>query len=206
MRVTVTPEILASLNTVSVGASKDDIAPVITQIALTNDGGTFRAMTTDRYVVVSGKYYDAELEDWYEGDTLLVDPKTVKMANDAVKAAGRGGTHHISIAKNEAGGALIQVNDSLFQSEPVTAAFPAVAKLFKDEGSENGAPILALNPENLAKLAKVLPPVTRPNKSEPWTFRFFTDASNGKPAPVQASKRDGGYKMEVLIQPNLLVR
>jgi hypothetical protein len=59
---------LTSIHSLGISASKDDITPVITQIALTREGDALRAMTTDRYMILSGLYQEVEFDGWEEGE------------------------------------------------------------------------------------------------------------------------------------------
>lgn len=206
MKVMIDRPTMLSINSVSIGASKDDVAPVITRVAITRDGDTLRAMATDRYIVVSGQYNEVVFDGWDDGEMLLVDPKVLKTATDSLKAAGSHTSHQISIAKNEAGGALIEVNGSMFQCEPMEKAFPPVAKLLKFDREPNGSPVVALRPDFVAKLAKVLPPEVKPDRSRAWAFEFRTGETN-KPERVYANYSNGkSYQMEALIQPQLMVK
>jgi hypothetical protein len=202
MKVTLDNATLTSIHSLGISASKDDITPVITQIALEREGDTLRAMATDRYMVLSGTYTGVEFEDWNEGDTILVDPSALKRAID-IKKANKTSTIPIVITKNEHG-ALSAVVDMLnfVDLGSVQGAFPPVTRLFP-EGEPTGAGSLNLRPDFLAKLAKVLPPVAKPERERTWRFEFRTIAdAPHKPQPVYAQYSDGAkYKLEALIQP-----
>ena len=162
MKVTVDDATLTSIHSLSVGASKDDIA-VITQIALKREGDALRAMTTDRYICLTGLYSNAEFEDWADGEEMLIDPKHLKSVVDIMKL------------------------------------FP--------EGEPNGSGSLNIRPDFIAKLAKVLPPVGRPERDRIWSFEFRSiEEQPNKPQPVYARYHGEGYTMEALIQPALIQR
>ena len=204
MKVTVESATVASIHSLGISASKDEKTPVITQIALKREGDALRAMTTDRYMVLSGLYGGAEFEDWEDGDTILVDPSALKRAID-IKKANKNSTLPILIMKNEHGAVSAVVDTvSFVDLGSVRGAFPPVTKLFP-EGQPTGAGSLNIRPDFLAKLAKVLPPVARPERDRVWRFEFRTmEESPNKPQPVYAQYSDGeNYKLEALIQPAL---
>lgn len=202
MKATVSQHLLASVHSLSIAASKDDITPVITQIAITREGGALRAMTTDRYMILTGLYDEVEFEDWTEGDTMLVDPTALKRAID-IKKANKNGILPMVIMKNEHGAVSAVVDDlSLVDLGKVQGAFPPVLRLIKRDAEPNGAATLNLRTDFLAKLAKVLPPVWRPERERTWRFEFRSIGDSGKPQPVYAEYSDAKtYKLEALIQP-----
>ena len=204
MRVIVEPATLASIHSLGISASKDDVTPVITQIALEREGDALRAMATDRYMVLSGLYSGVGFEDWDEGETILVDPSALKRAID-INKANKTSTAPIVITKNEHGCVSAVVDTlSMVDLGSVRGTFPPVTKLFP-EGEPTGAGSLNIRPDFLAKLAKVLPPVARPERERVWRFEFrsMPDAPQ-KPQPVYAQYSDGeNYKLEALIQPAL---
>ena len=204
MKVTVEPATLASIHSLGISASRDDVTPVITQIALKREGMALRAMATDRYMVLSGLYNELEFDNWEDGDTILVDPSALKRAID-IKKANKNGILPIVIMKNEHGVVSAVVDDLNFVDlGSVQGAFPPVTKLFP-EGEPTGAGSLNIRPDFLAKLAKVLPPVVKPERERTWRFEFRTIAdAPHKPQPVYAQYSDGAkYKLEALIQPAL---
>lgn len=204
MKVTLDSATLTSIHSLGIGASKDDVTPVITQIALEREGDALRAMATDRYVVLSGLYSGVEFEDWDAGDAILVDPSALKRAID-IKKANKNSILPIVITKNEHGAVSAVVDTlSLVDLGNCKGTFPPVTKLFP-EGKPTGAGSLNIRPDFLAKLAKVLPPVARPERDRVWRFEFRTmEDSPNRPQPVYAQYSDGAeYKLEALIQPAL---
>jgi hypothetical protein len=207
MRVAISKEILTSIHSLSVSVSKDDIAPVITQIALVREGNALRAMATDRYMVTTGKYSlgSAYFDDWADGMEILVDPKSLKSVVDIAKRGN--GDAPISIVCSENNSVHAEINGvTSAYIGGITGAFPPVMRLFPRDTEANGAPVMNLRPDFIAKLAKVLPPVARPLRERLWRFEFRSDAeSGGKPQPLYAVYSDGEeYELEALIQPALI--
>ena len=181
---------------------------MITQIALAREGDALRAMTTDRYTILSGLYHEVEFEDWEDGDTILVDPGALKRAID-IKKANKYGTLPVIITKNEHG-AVSAVIDVLTMVDlgKVMGTFPPVVRLIKQESVPNGAPSLNIRPDFLARLAKVLPPVAKPERNRTWRFEFRTiEEHPNRPQPVYAQYSDADtYQLEALIQPAISKR
>lgn len=205
MKVLIGTATLASIHSIGIGASKDDVTPVITQIALTRRGDTLKAMATDRYMILAGTYSDVEFEDWTDGDTILVDPNALKRALD-IKKANKNGILPIAISKNDHGAVSAVVDVvSLVDLGSVAGTFPPVDKLLERTEEPNGASVLALRPDFIARLAKVLPPEAKPERNRAWRFEFRSIENPGKPQPVYAVYSNGDtYELEALIQPNLV--
>lgn len=204
MKVTITREILASINTVSVGVSKDDVTPIIMRVALTRRDDVLKAYATDRYMIVAGTYEDVVFEEWPEEGEVTFDVKTLKLATDAAKAAGRYEADKIVIESVEGESPSITVGNNTFTASHVYAStkYPPVLKLIPNPDEADGSVHLNLNPNFLARLTKVLPPVTKPERDRLWSFAFFGNGES-KPRPVYASYSGDDYKMEALIQPAL---
>ena len=205
MRVTISKEILASIHSLSVSASKDDVAPVITQIALVREGDALRAMATDRYMVATGKYSGVQFDDWADEMEILVDPKSLKSVVDIAKKSNHDIPIDIVCSENNGVRADIPGITNVYIGG-LTASFPPVMKLFPRGTEANGAPVMNLRPDFIAKLAKVLPPVARPDRERLWRFEFRSDLeSRSKPQPLYAVYSDGdSYELEALIQPSLI--
>lgn len=205
MKVTVDRGTLTSIHSLSIGTSKDDVAPVITQIALKREGDALRAMATDRYMVLSGLYSDVRFEEWEDNDTILVDPKSLKSVVD-IKKAEKYGTIPVDIVKDAETGHVSAVIDTVTHLHlgSLSATFPPVTKLFP-EGEPTGAGALNIRADFLAKLARVLPPEAKPERDRVWRFEFRSIPNAPyKPQPVYAQYSNGcGYKLEALIQPAL---
>lgn len=205
MRVIVSNQVLASVHSLSVAASKEDIAPIITQLAITREGDALRAMATDRFMILAGRYDDAQFQDWEEGDTLLVDPKALKSVVD-LKRANRFDISPVEIIKDENSGmALATISDTTtLPLGTVQGVYPPIMRLIERGTEPNGAASLNLRPDFLARLSKVLPPVIKPERYRTWRFEFRTAPDSSKPQPVYAHYSDGlSYRLEALIQPQL---
>jgi len=206
MRVVMSREVLTSIHSLGIGTSKDDVTPVITQIALKREGDALRAMVTDRYIVLSGLYNEVEFSDWEDTAELLIDPKALKSVID-IKKADKYGNIPVHIVKDIETGSVTGVLDEvtsvhLSRLNGKVGAFPPLMKLFPT-GEANGAASLNIRPDFIAKLAKVLPPVSRPERERIWSFEFRSIEATSKPQPVYASYSGDGYKLETIIQPAL---
>ena len=202
---------LISIHSLGVGASKDDVTPVITQIALKREGDALRAMVTDRYIVLSGLYHEVKFTNWEDDAELLIDPKALKSVID-IKKADKYGSVPVHITKDIETGSVTGVVDQVTSVHlsilnGKVGAFPPVMNLFP-KSEPTGAGSLNIRPDFLAKLAKVLPPEVRPERERIWTFEFRTIAdAPHKPQPVYAQYSGHGvYQLEALIQPALLKR
>lgn len=207
MKVTISESMIASIHSLSVSTGKDDMVPVLTQIALTREGDALRAMTTDRYMVSTGKYSSVEFDEWEEGETILIDPKALKTVLD-IKKADKYSVMPVDIVSTGdpfSTHAVIDGATSITLGK-VSGTFPPVMKLFPRDSEANGAPVMSLRPDFIAKLAKLLPPETKPERNRVWRFEFrHSDELSYKPQPVYAVYGDGKeYELEALIQPNLV--
>ena len=210
MKVEVNDATLASIHSLSISASKDDITPVINNIVLQREGDNLRAITTDRYMCLTGLYENVAFDGWWEGGEMLIDPKHLKSVVDIKKKDKRlYNLTTVSIVESPNGYIHAQLGEGsggLFiggGNPQTTRAFPPVMRLFpKDE--PNGAGSLNIRPDFLAKLAKVLPPVSKPERERIWSFEFRSIEATNKPQPVYASYSGDGYKLETIIQPALI--
>jgi len=100
---------------------------------------------------------------------------------------------------------FISVGDTRFTYRQLTTGYPPVDRLFNDMAARNGATDIQLKLQWLVALSKVVVPETKPDKDRPWLFQFATGESR-KPEPVLASVNGQEYTINVLIQPNLIVR
>lgn len=202
MRVALSKQVLTSVHSLNVGVSKEDIAPVITQIALSREGDNLRAIVTDRYVVLTGLYKDAEFDEWAEGEEMLIDPKHLKVVVDIVKKNNRPEPIVIHRSENGMVHALLGEDSTMFIGS-LGGSFPPVMKLFPRD-KPTGAGSLNIRPDFLAKLARVLPPDLRPERYRTWRFEFRTAPDSNKPQPVYAQYSTADtYQLEALIQPAL---
>ena len=208
MKVTLDTPTLSSIHSLGIGTSKDDVAPVITQIAIKREGDALRAMATDRYIALSALYKNVQFEEWDDGEEMLLDPRSIKSVID-IKKADKFDTIPVTITRDSDTGWVSAVINSVTSVDvgKVNGSFPPVQKLFP-EGEPTGAGSLNLRPDFLAKLAKILPPEARPQRERIWRFEFRTipDAPH-KPQPVYAQYSNGeDYKLEALIQPAVAKR
>jgi hypothetical protein len=212
MKVTMSTEILASVHSISVSASKDDITPVITQIAITREGDALRAMATDRFMVATGRYSNVEFDDWNDEETILIDPKALKSALDIRKVERYPTVPVIIEPDRETGTVQVHTNETTsldvarLAGRISLATFPPLMKLFPRESQANGTPVMNLRPDFIARLVKLLPPEVKPDRDRLWRFEFRSDPeSGGKPQPVYAVYSNGeDYELEALIQPSLM--
>jgi len=205
MKVTVSDAVLASIHSLSIGAGKDDVTPLLTQIALSREGDDLRAAVTDRFIVLTGLYKNADWEDWEEGGEILIDPRSLKTVVDMNKKD-KFVTSTQIVQGEDSQVFASMVNGTSVNLSPlsgrVSGKFPPLMKLFPT-GEPNGSASLNIRPDFIAKLAKVLPPENRPERDRIWSFEFRSMEDNlNKPEPVYAHYSGGElYKMEALIQP-----
>ena len=204
--VTLSDATLASIHSLSVGASKDNVPPVLTQIALRREGDDLRAMVTDRYMVLTGLYLDAAFEDWADCEEILIDPGYLKSVVDIRKKDKADGLTRIVKSLNGNVHAMMGSDSGGLFIGSLDASFPPVMKLFPTN-EPNGSGSLNIRPDFIAKLAKVLPPVIKPERDRIWSFEFRSIEDNpNKPQPVYARYHGEGYTLEALIQPALIKR
>jgi hypothetical protein len=197
---------LVSIQSLSIASSKNDVTPVITQIALKRDGDVLKAMTTDRFMALVGTYENVVFHDWEDGQEMLVDPKALKSAI-ALKKADKYDMETMTVMyENDRASIAINRNTvvdlgSIGNFGSTGRAFPPLQKLFPED-EPSGAGSLNIRPDFIAKLAKVLPPESKPQRDRVWRFEFRSIDTPNRPQPVYATYSDGNsYKLEALIQP-----
>jgi hypothetical protein len=200
MKVTISKEILISAHSVSAGASKEDMTPVIQALCFTREGDSLRVLATDRYVIMSGTYQDVQFDDWEEGANLLVDHRRLKSVVDYAKRV-----KWATPVTLEDGTMSVEKVTTTVAADTGSATFPPVAKIFPTN-TPNGATELRLNVEFLTRLGKIIPPVVKPGREKLWEFSFSHNTDNAKPLPVLAVSAGSDYTMQALIQPNLMKR
>ena len=201
MKVTMSKEILISAHSVSAGASKDDVTPIIQALCFTREGDNLRVLATDRYVIMSGTYEDVQFDDWEEGANVLVDHKRMKSVVDYAK-----GIKWLSAPVTLEDGVMsVESMTTTVAADTGSMTFPPVAKIFPTN-TPNGATELRLNVEFLTRLGKIIPPVVKPGREKLWEFSFSHNTDNDKPLPVLAVSAGSDYTMQALIQPNLIKR
>ena len=195
MKVTIAPEVLPSIASLAIAASKDKVTPVIMNVALRRNGDKLEAYATDRYMVAAGTY-EAKLEEWGDDDVMLVPAELLKRALTTYKSVKFHGAPVVVSVDGNMVTVTVNGDQVLTEHEPQGFKFPVVWKLFDTEYPA-GVERLLIRPDFIAKLAKIVPPEIRPEKQPGWHFRFYSTES-GKPAPVYAEYKE---TMRVLIQP-----
>jgi hypothetical protein len=202
--VIVDSKVIASINSLLVFAEpKSGVTPIIQGVNLIRtDENQLTVVVTNRFVAVKATYDTAEFFTWELGAAVWLDPNTLKQAATLSKA-----TQYapVSIGEDIANDVTyIAINETKFGHPRQDRSYPPVDRLFP-ETEPNGAATLSLNPKWLAGLSKIVVPETRADKDRPWLFSFF-HGDNDKPQPVLATMSGTDYAINVLIQPNLLVR
>jgi len=205
-RVTITPQTLASINSLIVFAepSRNSITPVITGLRATRTGETqLTVVSTNRYVAAKATYDNVEFSNWDNDSQFWIDPVVLKQAATVSKTNLLSMVHFGYDSDSE--DSFISVGETRFTYRQLTNSYPAVDRLFDDVGEPNGTNTTSLKIQWLVALSKVVTPETRPDKDRPWLFSFF-HGDSGKPLPVLATMSGDDYAIDVLIQPNLIVR
>ena len=231
MIVTFTEAILKSLYTVSYGASKDDVTPVITRVFITRENDDLIAMATDRYMVLRGRYRPVDIgddqksvrwgsDDYFDG--VHVSVKTLKTVLDYVKSID--GEQLIELSIDERPVFTVYPtydrNDVVrFPDHEVHASgkFPPVNKLFPQaqDGVTIGSPTdaVSLKLDFLTRVNKMVPPYTgktlpRYEKDVPWRVTHTGTENSNKPGPVHLKRLSDAldHELDALVQPNLLKR
>lgn len=196
MKVVITPEIVKSIYSLSVGASKDVVTPVIMQVALRREGDSLQAMTTDRYMAVIGTYGpdSVDFDEWPEEGIVLVPPAMLKRAVDAIKAV----KFHSSMPSIEMEDhrVTVTVNGDVISDVVHQGNYPKLWHLIPGEDMMADTRVLRINPQFLARIVRIVPPEVKPEKEPKWLFRF-----HGSNSPVLAYYTGDGYRLDVLIQP-----
>jgi hypothetical protein len=204
MKVSVSKEVLTSINSLAIAVSKDDVHSSIEKIALAKHEDTLVAMATDRYVAVRANYREGvDFDgDWIDGDTILLEPKALKSALDIVKAH-KHSVAYIDIEKDGGAGYATILTTRVemgFQAHK----YPAIERLFSFEKEPDGVPYMGINPEFVGKLAKILPPEIRPDRNRVWRLEFRSVDGTDKRGPVYAKYTGLNYELEALVQPALI--
>lgn len=205
MKVTITKEILASINSMGIVASKDDFASVIESIALTRRDGKLMALATDRYVAVKNTYTEVEFDDdWNEGEEILLQPKALKSALDIAKAH-KHAVSWVEITKDrESDTGYATILSTRVEMGPQVGKFPPIDRLFTFDKEPDGVPDMGINPEFVGKLAKILPPEIHPDKQRIWWLEFRSSDAPHKRGAVYAKYMGANYNMEALVQPAIV--
>lgn len=199
MEVAVSPDVLRSIASLSVSASKDKVTPVLMHVALRRDGDYLEAHATDRYMVASGRYRVGEeaFHDWDNEEVTMVSTDLLKRAMAGYKTIKFHGVN--SVIGDSAGIVYIDVSgDFTVREQPMRGSFPAVWKLYPEQDEVQGKPHFFIKPEYLARIGKIEPPLPRKPKSPTWGFYFTANTK-----PVVAYYDGDNYSMRTAIQPAL---
>ena len=211
--VEIEPKVLASINSLLVFAEpKSGVSPIIQGVKLMRSGDQLIALATNRYVLVKATYNKVTFGQWEDDATIWIGHDTLKQAAAASKSnplimVTIGSTPKTPLSLETTYIAIGSWDGAtrFTHTESRAQHYPSVEKLFTDK-EPNGAATLSVNPKWLAMLSKIVVPEDRPDKDRPWLLSFFTEEGN-KPQPMLAEMwRDDAYRIQVMIQPNLLKR
>jgi len=206
MRVVMSREVLISAHSVAVATSRDDVAPVITQLAFERQGDQLAVLATDRYWAVMARYDSIEFFDWDDGAQVLVDPKLMKPVVDILKKDRSGAV--ATLARDGESAVWLDGNgtSAKVSVDTIRASFPRVATLFPDKDSCGGTPSLVLNVEILAKLSKIISPESAKRKMDGnrWKFFFQTEEQINRPKAVLAVPSEDSCDIQCIIQPVIM--
>lgn len=231
MIVTFTEAILKSLYTVSYGASKDDVTPVITRVFITRENDDLIAVATDRYMVLRGRYRPVDIGDDQKSVRWGDDPyfggvhvsvKTLKTVLDYVKSVDGEQLIELSIDERPVFTVYSSSDNTdvvrFPETDHVKGDFPSqVTRLFPEakDGVTIGTPTeaVSLKLDFLTRVNKMLPPFTgktlpRYEKEVPWRVTHTGTENPDRPGPVYLKRLSEtyDYELDALVQPNLLKR
>jgi len=194
---------VASLLSLSAFASRDQVTPVLMQIATQRRGDKLWVWATDRYAVVRGVYpLDVDTPKTYNTEEFpirFIDERNARSFLPMVKKLDKRGFAYVTDNGIELD------NGSVIVWSDVKGSYPPVDKLFAKEKTDTAPRQLSIKPTYIARLERIISPsVSRVWKDDPWIFTFG-ETDTGRPAPIHCVplSRDGG-EIEVLIQPNHL--
>ena len=203
--VFIAKEVLASMNSLSIFADHPrNNAPIITGLNITRGGDdTLTVSATNRYVLVVANYSTTAFENWGEEDQLWVDVATLKQAASIAK------TMYMPVISigydTETLSGVINVSGNKLSYSPVSGEYPPVTELIPTN-DPNGTPTLRIKAQWLAMLSKVVTPTVKQDKEMPWDLSFFSETDSRKPMPMLAALSGNVWDINVLIQPNMMVR
>jgi hypothetical protein len=206
-------KVLASINSLLVFAEpKSGATPIIQGVKLMRSGDQLIALATNRYVLVKATYDNVTFGDWEDDAAIWLDHDTLKQATVTAKAnpmivvtIGSTPKTPLSLETTYIAIGGWEGATRFTHTESRAKHYPLVEKLFTDK-EPNGAATLSVNPKWLAMLSKIVVPEDRPDKDRPWLLSFFTEEGN-KPQPMLAEMwQDTQYRIQVMIQPNLIKR
>lgn len=192
-----------ALASVAVTAAKDDTAPILAGMQITADeAGTITATATDRYAVARAEA--AALDVTTAGEATLPAAEVLAFARKLPKR-----TDAPVTIKADEDGWTITHGGSAISGPYVYGNFPAVARLFPDKVTP--VPLTAINPQFVARLAKILTAAKIP-ATTPWQMAGTGTSESGHAGPivfysqVEASRGNEPIRLWMMIQPLLVSR
>lgn len=211
--VEIEPKVLASINSLLVFAEpKSGVTPVIQGVKLMRSGDQLIALATNRYVLAKATYNKVTFGEWEDDATIWIGHDTLKQAAAASKSnplimvtIGNTPKTPLSLETTYIAIGSWESATRFTHNESRAQQYPAIEKLIP-ESEPNGAATLSVNPKWLAMLSKIVVPEHRPIREEPWLLSFWSEDGR-KPMPMLAEMwRDDAYRIQVMIQPNLIKR
>jgi hypothetical protein len=187
----------ASLTVFAASGKDATMSPILAGVAVSVAGGTFLAVSTDRYMIGE---YRTELDS----DAETFPAALIPSATLAAYAKGAPRTGYVTMTHDDETHTLtLEFNGNTLRGYVIEGNIPPVGRLFSEPQELHGAP--RLNPTFLAKLAKVKHPGTGKldAKNDMWTFERLA----GERAPMYLSAEfDNVHKFRALLQPAMPLR
>lgn len=211
--ITLYPRQLASIASILVAASKDDVTPVIVSAHIRVQDGFLTAVATDRYRVARVTFPLTSDEGDTQDDLDVVVPRAfLERFARTVKAAKLKPDAKISLSHDPLAKSLTFAFSGGSASDvAITGNYPPVARLFPEAESLTEVGEIALNPRFVSDAGKLDHPTLTADdlRNGAVRLRFTKSGRADKPGPVLIDRRgirpkDGG--LEYLLQPNLLLR
>jgi hypothetical protein len=206
-------KVLVSINSLLVFAEpKSGDSPIIQGVKLMRSGNQLIALATNRYVLVKAAYDNVTFSNWEDDTSVWLDHDTLKQATAASKynplimvTIGNTPKTPLSLETTYIAIGSWEGATRFTHTETTASRYPAIEKLIP-ESEPNGAATLSVNPKWLAMLSKIVVPEYRPAKDTPWLLSFWSKDGH-KFMPMLAEMwQDNAYRIQVLIQPNLIKR
>ena len=174
-------------------SGRDAFIP-LTAVHLVFRRDDFSAYATDRYTLIRANYVlDVDAE--FEGKTIVLMPATRKFITG------------VKLAKYSKQAFILDLVDDVLTlsfdgasvSQPATlsGSYPDLDKFVNEWEPAESVETLAINPNNFAKLGKVVD--AQGDKVDSWEIQFGKRVHVSKPAPIRAASG----AMEALIQPKV---
>lgn len=221
-----TADQIASIASVAVAASRDDITPVITAVRLSAEDGRVEAVATDRYRIARVQFALATEEEEHPQSDIDGVSIPAKLLTDFVKSVRALKLRTVGLTVTlayDAGnpdalgmdkGALITLTYSgmvTMSAAPVYGNYPPVKRLIPAEDGLGEASMLALRMDWLADAAKLSLPGDSRAKNETAVYRaqFVRTDNPNKPGPVLFTRKAGREDLapfaQYMVQPNLIL-